>query len=558
MISRLIPAAAFLCLSAASAAFAQTTHYVAPLGANLTGTADGSEANPWPSVNTALNDAQGGDTILLMDGSHGALEVKNRNYTSPIEIRSAVGRRAQVTHISISEISQGLAVRNLLVMPVNLSTAPSWLVLADDTTSQVIFDNLEVFGGGESSRDYLKWNISDWNAAKNGVRLEGSESQVLNSHLWGVEFGITTKGQRAQVINNIIRGFGADGMRGFGTNSTFKGNAVIDCVDISDNHDDGFQSFTSSGSIDGLILDGNTFIEWSADSSHPLRGQMQGIGLFDGFYDNMIIKNNVVAVSQYHGIAVYGGRNIEISNNTVVHNDGLGVKYPWIGVFKHKNGTPSSNVLVANNIANKMSGSTWPEYNVVYTDNSVIFDPATVFEDIANFDYHPKVGSGFVDTGNANHAPPFDIAGNARPSGNGPDRGAYEVVGSSSGGGSDGGSTDTGSGSGTSSGDGSSDGGTSGGGGGSTDGSTGDGTSGDGGETGGGSTDTGSGDGSSDGGTSDGDGTPDDGSTDGDTSGGFTDGTDEGPIVDDSNGRGNNNGGGAKWAVPPGQGKRNR
>jgi len=67
---------------------AEYYHYVAPIGANLTGTADGSLEHPWASVNAALDSGNitGGETLLLMDGDHGALEIRGTSFTTPVVI----------------------------------------------------------------------------------------------------------------------------------------------------------------------------------------------------------------------------------------------------------------------------------------------------------------------------------------------------------------------------------------------------------------------------------------------------------------------------------------
>lgn len=40
--------------------------------------------------------------------------------------------------------------------------------------------------------------------------------------------------------------------------------------------------------------------------------------MFDGWYDDFVVENNLIITNTYHGIAFYGARNCKIVNNTVV------------------------------------------------------------------------------------------------------------------------------------------------------------------------------------------------------------------------------------------------
>jgi hypothetical protein len=258
------------------------------------------------------------------------------------------------------------------------------------------------------------------------VDLRGSDYTVRNNSITGVGRGIVV-GPNSLVEGNTIDGFVWDGLRGVG-NSTFRDNLIKNCLKIDDVHRDGFQSY-SKGTVRNLKIEGNVFIEWTHATGHPLRAWMQGISLFDGYYENLIIQNNIVAVRHSNGIAVLGAKDSKILNNTVVHLSGKPNKYPIIRIKNHKDGTPPQNVVVANNLASKFEGGS-VKNNVVFKNNTAVADPAAVFMDVTRFNYLPKAKSGFVDTG-ASGAPGVDIRGYKRPGGAAPDRGAYEVNSSS-------------------------------------------------------------------------------------------------------------------------------
>jgi hypothetical protein len=246
----------------------------------------------------------------------------------------------------------------------------------------------------------------------------------------GIAFGISLSGDDSKAIDNIINFYNGDGLRGLGNNNVFIRNRVYNCIKTDANHADGFQSFAGeSGVVKGLVLDSNVIIEWTHENKqHPLRCQLQGIGMFDGFYDDVTIVNNLVTTTQYHGISVYGVRNAIISNNTVANTDNLTGPHPYIGVRNHKNGSLSTGVLVSNNVAMSFTNSPDMGDAVQYRNNSVIGTPGAVFENPFVFDYRPKVTSGFIDTADVASATSVDILGAPRNSGKGPDRGAYEVM----------------------------------------------------------------------------------------------------------------------------------
>jgi parallel beta-helix repeat protein len=144
-------------------------------------------------------------------------------------------------------------------------------------------------------------------------------------------------------------------------------------------------------------------------------------------YENLKITNNIVAANQYHGISVYGARGAMILNNTVVNIRGLVAVTPYIAIRPRKDGTRSTNVIVANNVAMSIQGSASTVDNVKFFSNSVIGVPKSAFVNPTNFDYRPLAESGFIDSGDASNSTAKDVTGKNRPSGKLPDRGAFEL-----------------------------------------------------------------------------------------------------------------------------------
>lgn len=408
------------------------THYVAPKGTTISAKADGSETKPWGSVSSALKAAKGGDTLLLMDGLHNPIKLYNVPFDAPVTIRSMNGKGARVEWILLDGKTRNLVFRDLSVWPSNINALERRkLIETNSGVSDVTFDSLDIRSSLDAP-NYPSWSTAEWKKhSVDAVFARGPRTQIINNKITGVEFGIQALGNNSIIAKNSVSGFAGDGLRALGNSSTVRDNKVTDCVQVNKNHADGFQSWSrkTTGPVDRLIIDGNTIIEWSNAKVSPLRCKLQGIGLFDGFFDNLVIQNNTVSVSAsaYHGISVYGARHAMIVNNTVVSASGNPATTPWLGVYAHRNKTPSTDVIVANNLAMSFRGISNPTNRVVAVANTVITYPATAFSDVTNFNYIPKAASGFIDTGDMLYAPKTDIMGTPRPQAKGPDRGAFEV-----------------------------------------------------------------------------------------------------------------------------------
>ncbi len=150
---------------------------------------------------------------------------------------------------------------------------------------------------------------------------------------------------------------------------------------------------------------------------------MQGIGCFDGFYDEWIVENNVVITDHWHGISFYGMRDSRIVNNSVIDNIDGQPGPPWIMVTDHKNGTPSDNVVVRNNLADGFRAFAATTSPTITTSNT---RTPRRFSSRRQFDLHLLPGAAAIDTGSADLAPNIDVEGHGRPQGAGYDIGAYE------------------------------------------------------------------------------------------------------------------------------------
>lgn len=273
--------------------------------------------------------------------------------------------------------------------------------------------------------------MGDWDTlACNGISLAGSHLTARNNVLKNVNFGISVSGDSSLVENNVIENFSGDGLRGIGNYLTFQYNTVRNCYDVNANHDDGFQSWSvgsdgkvGTGVIKNITLRGNLIINYT-DPAQKFRGTLQGIGCFDGFFENWIIENNIILTDHWHGITLLGARNCRIVNNTVYDLNSERPGPPWIQIGNHKNGQLSQNCIIRNNLSSSINTQDGPAVQVDH--NIIINDPNEFFVDYSIFDMRLKDGCTAIDSGSSDSAPSIDFAQNSRPQGSGFDVGAFE------------------------------------------------------------------------------------------------------------------------------------
>jgi hypothetical protein len=446
-----------LWLIAASPAYANV-FYVDPVNGSDAG--DGSAAHPWRSLQSVFDDGlvetrdwpdypyepgmtlvpvnvgapvRAGDTIFLRDGYHGDIAIEHMYNAAPITIAAAEGATPHARSLEVTA-AQNWIVRGLSISPsyAAANEAIDIVSISDHNYFGPAFDIELADSDLFSVDDASSWGADEWvNLASSGVYVGAARVSVHDNTLRNVRFGIGVDGADASIRRNRIDGFSADGLRGLGDRDVFEYNTVMNDKigdPDDDNHDDGFQSWSvgsdgsvGTGEVAGVVLRANLFIN-STDPDDPLRNSMQGIGCFDGFFVGWIVENNVVITDHWHGISFYGMRDSRIVNNTVIDNVEGQPGPPWIMVTDHKDGTPSSNVVVRNNLTADLS----LEGENVTGDHNLVFDDVSSLFVEPPFDLHLLPGAEAIDAGNAELAPAVDIEGRPRPEGAGYDLGAYE------------------------------------------------------------------------------------------------------------------------------------
>lgn len=426
------------------------TYYLDPVAGNNQN--DGSINAPWASLQSVIESnmietrqfsplpytaqsvlipknfgapIKAGDTLMLLSGQHGYLFLRGGYNEKPITITTAPGHSPIIEGVKFSAVANW-RFENLLISTEPSGNfhngrlffieshgwhGPSKLVTIKNCTVQSIAD----------SKD---WILDDWlTKSASGIYFNSDSSTITNNAIHNVDHGITITGNVAMVSHNEVVNFAGDGIRPLGNDLTVQYNLIKNCYDVDDNHDDGIQVFTSiDHPIERMIIRGNVILNFE-DADQPFRGPLQGIGCFDGPYVDWVIENNLVVVDHWHGITLMGAFNCDIINNTVI--DPTPDERPgpvWIRITDHKNGTPSENCRVINNISNTYTIDALDIGNV--TCASGAYDD--FFVDATGYDFHLVDGSPAIDAGDTTSAPPADIEGVSRPQGKAIDAGAYE------------------------------------------------------------------------------------------------------------------------------------
>lgn len=373
-----------------------------------------------------------GDRIRLMSGNHGAVEMHIFHNPEFIFVEAAPGETPTLTSLRLTGVFR-FSFKGLTFTGPNSEETRDQFILVQDSgwvgpCRNIMIEDCNFYTVQDSSL----WTVEDWNhISRSGIRAVGSYMTIRNNHFKNVNYGITAEGQYFTVENNVIENFAGDGLRGQGSDMLFEGNTVKNCYKVNANHDDAFQSFVlDNPPFERITLRGNTFIiqsdpnqpftEWIDTDGTVYRG-MQGIGCFDGYFNDWVIENNLIITDHWHGITLLGANRCRIVNNTVLDINSERPGPPWIRIGAHKDGTMGSGCEMRNNVAVDVSGVD----GTVVEDNYILED-FSIFTDYDGGDYSPASGSPLIGAGNLSAAPDKDIFGNDRKADGAVDIGAIE------------------------------------------------------------------------------------------------------------------------------------
>jgi hypothetical protein len=189
------------------------------------------------------------------------------------------------------------------------------------------------------------------------------------------------------VADNTIDHFAGDGIDHSATNIIMQGNRITNGLDICGSkciHNDAIQGWNWDDKLGitnkNVVIDSN-YIESQTVTNLPLATtDLEGITIFDGFWQNVSITNNVVLTSSNAGIGIAGVNGLHIINNSVMNIPRNGVSQSlsswmhsgatWItaGGTSHEGGA-TTNVIVRNNIAPLIAATSATNGNCPITES---------------------------------------------------------------------------------------------------------------------------------------------------------------------------------------------
>ena len=412
-----------------------TTFYCDPVSGSMSN--DGSSGSPWSTLQAVFDNnkiesrdrnldpknqgapVKAGDTIKLRAGNHGGLYATDYCNTAHIIVEADTGHEPVLTSLEL-RYSFNWTFRGLTV--TNGQGPTGYLVQFRYSCHDITVEDCYLY----SEEDSSGWSSSQWNSVSSGLWLEGADCLALNNDILNIDMGIYVTGSGAQLIGNTIQNIAKDGIRGSGGGITLEDNAILDCYNVNDNHDDGIQWYSGSGGTAPNVTIRTTYI--NDDTSGGTRnfiGNFQGIGCFDDYLTYWTVENNIVICNHWHGISLYNADYCTIANNTAYNYKYIASESDmntWINFFEGKQGGGGTgNTLVNNLMHSSTSGYNQQVTRSNYTQYFVNTNPSSL-------DLHLKSGSPAIDAGTSSGAPSVDFDGVSRPQGSGYDVGAYEYV----------------------------------------------------------------------------------------------------------------------------------
>ncbi|MBN9554220.1 MAG: right-handed parallel beta-helix repeat-containing protein [Alphaproteobacteria bacterium] len=427
-------------------------------GSGRTLTVDPSSPRPgsYSDIASALKAAKPGDTISLMSGDYGELKLSGMNQSGFITIAAAPGQTPRFSKLSIGGYRpashwriSGLTVSgfsNYGLYPNGWTMHKPLVTIGN--SDNIIFERSTV----QSQAGEYTWQpeipgTASPTAVSQGVFATQSScmSIVENkfSNVWsGVETGgdqVGNNGKYILVSGNIIDNYAGDGIDHYASHIRIEGNRITNGHNFCDNkcvHNDGIQGWNFNnrpGLLNtDIIISGNEIVGQTVPNLPLPADALQGITIFNGNWDGVHILNNVVVVNAWHGITVYGARNVSITNNTVAPQNPS--RNTWITYGPAKDAPPAApgSVIIRNNVARNINtGKNDPAQIGAVLDHNLTVRSANDFSDIFvkfdlnhfAFDLHPSLHSDTRGEGTSDGAPSTDIEGN--PRGSKVDIGAY-------------------------------------------------------------------------------------------------------------------------------------
>lgn len=298
----------------------------------------------------------GNHTIGMADGHHDACVIRGVSTGGTVTVIAENPGKAVFDRLHVESGSAGLTFKGMNGLPkaaIPAGKTRHFLFMALPGSRNIRFEGGLLMGRSDAD-DCMEWDKADWLAWKIGaLQLRGADCSASGITAKGVNFGfeVAQGGVNGSIDGCTAVGISGDGARINANGAKVTNNRFTDFVLIDSNHPDGIQAFGNySGGkyalLSDLLIEGNTFTEWTVRGDHPLRknpspgmkpfGIMQGIGFHNAPYVNVTIRRNTIATAHAIGMALRGINGLTLEDNIAENVDkgtpNYDTRFPWIDV----------------------------------------------------------------------------------------------------------------------------------------------------------------------------------------------------------------------------------
>lgn len=288
-------------------------------------------------LTAALSQATGGETFLLAAGSY-SVNLSGKTFTSPVTVTSADSSRpARIGFTSLTDVSNMTFKSIDLGRSLSSSESVNAAVMVRvQGGSNITYENVHVHGSmdGNARNDGSGFLVNK----VNGFKLINSELEQLGRG------GNFNGSQNVTIAGNNVHDIRSDGFDFAQVkNVLVDNNRFTNFQPISTDHPDAIQFWTAnttSPSTD-IVIRNNVVLQGHGSG-------VQGIFLRDDKgglpYDRVTIQNNFISGSNMaNGIAVLGGKSVNVTSNTVISPTTDATKV-WIRLEKVSGGSITKNI----------------------------------------------------------------------------------------------------------------------------------------------------------------------------------------------------------------------
>ena len=274
---------------------------------------------------TALNQASGGDKIVLASGDYGRLEI-NEKFSTPLTITSAdAGNPASFSTMSIRGAENVTLDHVVFDYKFNASDVATYKPFEVVSCANVVIQN-SVFDGDKASG--LGANYNGYGYAV-GLSVRSSSNMTIENNefkSWGSAL-MVKETQNINVSGNDINTSRKDGMNFVEVKDVLIANNYIhDFKGLPDwtDHRDMIQFWTAGTNNPSSNITIRKNVLDIGDGSHTQSIFMRNEVVDKGqagqsmFYQNVLIENNTIINHHLHGITVGETEGLVIQNNTLV------------------------------------------------------------------------------------------------------------------------------------------------------------------------------------------------------------------------------------------------